>query len=569
MRSGVPLWLALAAGLDDASAEPERERRVRVDPPAAPGAMGPNLRVAGNDVLATWIEPAAPDARAMRVRFARLRGRTWTEASTVAESAAIVANWADFPSAEQAADGTLFAHFAERPGSEAEAYDVMLARSTDGGRSWTRLGRAHDDGTATEHGFVSLLRDGAGVQAIWLDGRATHGHGAAHGDMQLRGARLAAGLEASEIIDARVCDCCGTDAAMSADGPVLVYRDREDGELRDISVVRRTASGWSPPRPVHADGWRVPGCPVNGPAVAARGRRVATAWYTYAEQRPRVLVAFSSNSGRTFGAPIEVDAPRGRSAPLGRVDLALSGDDALVSWIASDREDARVLVRRVARDGRRGEPLAVTTTRAGRDAGFPRMARLAGTLVFAWTEPAQPSAIRAELVPLARVAPAKRIDSAPPAVVEPPPLGAPAPGLSARALSGEARTLASLRGQVVLVNVWATWCEPCRQELPILAAMHTRFAGDGLRIVGVSVDRDRTAAQLEGFAARRKIPFEIWHDPGDSASAALGVATLPATFLVDRSGCLVWRRTGAIEADDTTLEPAIRRALAQRAAEQR
>jgi thiol-disulfide isomerase/thioredoxin len=546
-----------------------------LDPPAGPGAMAPNLVTSGPDeLLLTWLEPEATAAgkpAAHRLRFARLKGGAWSPAATLAQGEGLMANWADFPSIVRGPDGALVAHWAERSGSSPYAYDVILGRSKDGGKSWSRLGPAHDDKTATEHGFVSLLAEGKGVRAFWLDGRETagaeghEGHGA--GSMTLRTAVLGDTLGSGELLDPRVCDCCGTSAAMTSEGPLVVYRDRDKDELRDIFVMRRTRKGWSQPRPVHADGWKVPGCPVNGPSVAARGRRVAVAWYTYAGDRPRVRLAFSDDAGATFGPPMEVDGPAGGRVPIGRVDVALEEDGAaLVSWLASEREEASLFIRRVTADKRLGGELLVTKTRSDRQSGFPRMERLGGSLFVAWTEVGTPSRLRVVRLPAADVPQASRpADAAAQEsseTVEPLALGQPAPEYTAVDLQGAKVSLAAQRGHAVLVNLWATWCEPCRFELPELAALHERHAPKGLRVVGVSVDPQRSSAEVRDFVQRRKLPYTFWHDPEDRASRLFRVETLPASFLFDKQGKLVWRRVGTVSARDPELETALQRVLA-------
>jgi hypothetical protein len=137
---------------------------------------------------------------------------------------------------------------------------------------------------------------------------------------------------------------------------------------------------------VHADGWQIAGCPVNGPAAAAAGSELAAAWYTAAGQRPRILVAFSGDAGATFEPPIEVDAPLGARAPLGRVGIVVDRPgEALVSWIAAEREDGRLLIRRIARDRRRGAELEIAAVAASRASGSPRLALLGIHAVLAWT----------------------------------------------------------------------------------------------------------------------------------------------------------------------------------------
>jgi hypothetical protein len=383
------------------ASKPDRAPRiVAIDPPAAAASASPNLIASGDAVLATWIEPAPPGSH--RVRLARFASGRWSTASTISEGADILANWADVPSVVRQASGVLIAHWAESTAaSGAHGYDVILARSTDDGASWHRLGSPHRDRSASEHGFVSLVPDGDAVLALWLDGRAMVS--GATGATMLRAARIGEAIGEEHIVDDRVCDCCSTSATATPDGPAVAYRDRSGDELRDPFVSRRTSAGWSAPRAIHADGWNFNGCPVNGPMLAASGRDVVAAWYTYADQRPAVRVAFSGDAGSSFDRPIDVDAPRGARVPLGRVDVAIDRPgEALVSWIASERDDARVLVRRVARDRRRGAELAVATTTAARDSGFPRMELLGDDLVVAWTD-TRAKAVRAIRTPRADV----------------------------------------------------------------------------------------------------------------------------------------------------------------------
>lgn len=522
-----------------------------VDPPAEPGAMGVNLVVAGNKLRATWIERTGDAAR---LRFATWDG-AWGRPATIAESAKIVANWADFPSVAGSGDGTLLAHFAEQAGAEKHAYHVILARSVDDGATWQRLGAPHADGSETEHGFVSLVGEGDSVRAFWLDGREMIEGGS--GRTTLRTATVESTVQGEELVDPSVCDCCGTSAAMTDAGPIIVYRDRTDDEVRDIWIVRRTQGGWSEPAPVHLDGWRIPGCPVNGPAVAAQGSRVVVAWYTYVGGRAMVRASFSSDAGATFSAPIDVDVAKGRSAPTGRVDVVLDGrDGAIVSWAASDRERGAIMARRVTTDGRLGAPKVITPTRPDRDAGFPRLERVGSQLAFAWTEPGEASRIRVALVS-PDVLPAvggqgDRVGEA--AVEKLAAVGAPLPPLEATDVRAGASRLSDLRGQPVLINVWATWCEPCRHELPELARLHEKT---GLRVVAISVDQRVSTAEVRAFADRRKLPFAVWHDPADRVSSLLGVSTLPASFLFAADGKLVWRREGAITADDAELAAAL------------
>jgi hypothetical protein len=346
------------------------------DPPAAVGAMAPELSLAaGGGVWMSWLERTSGGHR---LRVARFAEGGWGEAVTVAEGDSFFANWADVPSVVEGAEGELLAHWLARLGEGTYAYGVFLARSTDGGASWQELGTLHDDRSATEHGFASLLaRPQGGFEAFWLDGRAM----AEGGAMTVRAARVVDGAVRHErVLDDRVCECCQTSAARAGDDTLVVYRDRSEEEVRDIARLHADA-GLSAPRLVAADGWQIAGCPVNGPAVAAAAERAVVAWFTAADDRPLVQAAFSGDGGASFAAPVEIDA----EGPLGRVDVALLADgDAMVSWLGGD---GGVWLRRVPLGGPAGPPVRAAATSTARASGFPRLEAADGRLYLAWTEP--------------------------------------------------------------------------------------------------------------------------------------------------------------------------------------
>jgi hypothetical protein len=167
---------------------------------------------------------------------------------------------------------------------------------------------------------------------------------------------------------------------MTTSGLVAVYRDRSDKEIRDISVVRKTKSGWTRPKSVHADGWQIAGCPVNGPQIDAAGKLVAVSWFTGANNDPHVAIAFSKDAGATFGAPIRVSAGIAR----GRTDVVLLGDgSAAVSWVSQEGDKLRLHLRRVQADGTLGTPVDL-----GEASGFPRVARWNDNVAAVWSSPA-------------------------------------------------------------------------------------------------------------------------------------------------------------------------------------
>lgn len=372
-----------------------------VPSPAAAGSAEPFLAVSGNRVYMSWLEPVDSGHA---LRFAALEGSRWSAPRTIRSGRDFFVNWADFPSVQALEDGRLVAHWLQRNGTGTYAYGVRVAQSSDGGQSWSAPITPHRDDSPTEHGFVTLWPENGTLNAVWLDGRnmGAGGHGSA-GPMMLVSTTIdATGKTGAEVrVDERVCDCCQTDAAMTADGAIVAYRDRSPDEIRDIYVTRRVGGRWTPGVPVHADNWRIAACPVNGPSVAASGRRVALAWFTAANDTARVKVAFSGDAGATFGEPVRVDD----GYPAGRVDVVLLQDGgALVSWIERIGGDtAAVRVRRIGSDGKVGVARTVARSSAARASGFPRMAIAGRDVVFAWTQPGKPSAVRVARVAVSRI----------------------------------------------------------------------------------------------------------------------------------------------------------------------
>jgi hypothetical protein len=358
-------------------------------PPSAAGAMAPALAADGSGFLATWIEPAVAGGKgAQRVRLARWQDGAWGAATTVRASPSLFANWADVPGVMRAADGALYAWWLERSSAGTYTYDVRLARSTDGGMTFAPLGVLHDDRSPAEHGFVSAVRAGKGVRFYYLDGRATPGDQ----PMQLRTVFVeGAEIAASELVDASVCDCCATAAvALPAGASVVAYRDRTAGEIRDVQVAARTAAGVFTTHSVGNDAWKIAGCPVNGPALAANGGQLAVAWFAAPGDRPRMAVALSADGGATWGAPRPIAAAAG-GTPMGQLALApLDGGFAL-SWLEAIAGGSELRLARLDAGGNAAPSLAIARTGAGRTAGIPRLASAGKRLALLWVESAHPA----------------------------------------------------------------------------------------------------------------------------------------------------------------------------------
>jgi peroxiredoxin len=134
------------------------------------------------------------------------------------------------------------------------------------------------------------------------------------------------------------------------------------------------------------------------------------------------------------------------------------------------------------------------------------------------------------------------------------------PAYTAKRLDGSAFDLAGERNKVVLLNVWATWCGPCRFEIPELQTAQNAYASRGFEVVGVSVDEGAPEAVKE-FVDAQKMTYPIVLDPEGKVAALLDASVLPTTVLIDRQGRIVWKKIGAIMPKDDELTKAIEKAL--------
>lgn len=362
--------------------------------PAGSAAAQPSLsRGKDGAVNLSWIERSG---NGHRLKFARYANARWSATRTIAEGDNWFVNWADFPSTTQLPDGTLWAHNLVKSAKGTYAYDVVLYRSSNGGNTWSAPIRVNDDGTPTEHGFATLWPWSKHELAIaWLDGRNTDGgnhdahagHGDATGNMMTLRAAVYDGKgrkTAEWPLDASTCDCCQTDAAVTDNGPVIIYRDRDPQEIRDVFTVRHADGRWQTPKAVAADQWRMPACPVNGPALAANGRSVWAAWYTGSGNAPKIRVAYSGNSGAAFQPARTI---RSSAEVQGRVDLAADAGGAWLLW--SEESAAQTLwLNRLARNtSPAGNPILLATLKGrGRGTGFARMQQTVHGLYVVWTD---------------------------------------------------------------------------------------------------------------------------------------------------------------------------------------
>jgi len=337
---------------------------------------------------ALWLATLAPGAKA------------WTAPRAIVSTKLLMENWADFAALIVGTDGQLWAHwYQNREGANEHGYDGWLARSTDGGATWTKP-------AALGNEFVTLAPlSGGRVMAVWLESLRPHSdhEGHDHAAPRAEGApytpsmRLKSRLLAADgstlqdwVVDPDVCTCCQTTLAhLGGDRVVVAYRGHTRDEIRDNHLAFFNQHIWGPPRVLHDDGWKIPACPVNGPAADARGESLALAWFTAANGVARVQAKLSRDGGVTFGPALALDLGR----PIGRVDLVkLADGSSLVSWLEAKTEAnaAGLYVRRLFPDGTLSAPQLVASTSAVRASGFARLAaRRDGdglTAIISWTD---------------------------------------------------------------------------------------------------------------------------------------------------------------------------------------
>jgi hypothetical protein len=352
----------------------------------------PNLFVSdAGDAYLSWVEFLNDSTDVLL--FSQLKNEEWTAPNEVVRGNDWFVNWADFPSLTVNGDWMAI-HWLQKSAAGTYDYDIHITQSQDGGRNWQPSFIPHRDSVAAEHGFVTLLpRSKDRMFAVWLDGRNTkaaasssdgndHGHGG--GAMTLRTAEFDpdGNLFAEAELDHRICDCCQTDAAMTTQGPVVVYRDRSEQEIRDIAIVRKRNGEWTEPALVHADNWKIAGCPVNGPAIATNGDNVAVVWFTAAEGEAAVNIVFSKDAGASFSAPVRIDD----GTPSGRVDVAMLNEkDALVIWLEDEDQSASIRAVVVNEHGKTRESVTLVETTSARSSGFPILAKHKDHFLLAWT----------------------------------------------------------------------------------------------------------------------------------------------------------------------------------------
>jgi BNR repeat-like domain len=344
--------------------------------PSGPGSLQPNWSVAPDgSAVFSWIEPSQGGAFALR--YAVRHGATWSPAVTVAANRHFFHHPAEMPEVIAMPGGHWLAHWVESPGGDSDAEYVYVSSSTDGAH-WTMPLEAHHDHGPVQHGLASMIANpDGGASIFWLEALK----GEDNPVSMKRTIVDATGKEIKEeTIDSDVCGCCPTAVTKTSKGLLVAYRAHTKDNIRDIAVTRLENGKWSPGKIVHADNWEIEACPTNAAAVAAKGDHVAVAWYTDAQDSHRDQMAFSNDSGSSFGKPVTLSIGRA----FGYTSLALDEDGgAIVSWLEQSPDGAKVLVRHVAAAGVAGP--VVEVAKGGKMAlGYPKLFHNGNETFIAW-----------------------------------------------------------------------------------------------------------------------------------------------------------------------------------------
>ena len=332
------------------------------------------------EIYLSWV---SQDAEQATLAFARLTSEGWDAAQVISEGRNWFVNWADFPVLSVDSSG-MVAHWLQMSTTGTYDYDVRARFYAQDKATWTEARTIHTDGISAEHGFVSMLPLNDGTTLIsWLDGRETV-HSEPLGAMTLRaGIFDKSGANVSEWeLDHRVCDCCQTSSAMTENGPIIVYRDRSQQEVRDIYATRLVDGAWTLPQAIHNDNWQIAGCPVNGPSVAAVNKRVAVAWFNAKDDVPKIQLVLSTDSGLSFSEPIVVESPNTN----GRVDTTiLDSGNIIVSWMDTAGE-AKIMLSRYDINGELLSTTEVAGSSPSRRSGFPIIDAVGNSVYVTWTD---------------------------------------------------------------------------------------------------------------------------------------------------------------------------------------
>lgn len=387
--------------------------------PAAPDTQCSSLTRAPDGTLHLTYSgpaPAGSVAKARTLWHATLAptATAFTAPRPIVTTPLLMENWADFATLAVATDGALTAQWFQTNDSGGQhSYSGWFARSADSGATWSKP-------APLGHEFVALAPlSGGRTLSVWLESTRAHDDHAAprpkrdpnsprpakdpHApyapSMKLMARLLSpAGASLGDwTVDPDVCTCCqNTVAVLPGDRVFVAYRGHTRDEIRDNlhTTFDLATSTWSKPNTLKNDLWKIPACPVNGPAADAHDSALAVAWFTAADGVARIQARTSPDAGKTFTAPIQIDLGR----PMGRLETVMLADhSSVILWLElkSETNAAGLYARRLFPDGTLSTPQLLTDTTQARASGFPRAAlHPNGQVLIAYTQTGEPNQVR-------------------------------------------------------------------------------------------------------------------------------------------------------------------------------
>jgi hypothetical protein len=378
-------WLCgVSMAADVESAFPVQE----LDVPAAEGSKQHHLsQTADGRLILGWVES---DGQSSTVRFAVREGQAWSPVRTVIR---VDGKLGDPPVVFGLDDGSLAAAWMPyvKGAKSKYAADIYLARSQDSGRSWSPAFKPYGKKARIYDAQMSLTPlPGARIALVWTDMRDAGGDA---GHKKNDRYRLMATVLAKNqrrageetTLDGDVCSCCRAYTAAQGEDLLTVYRDHAQGEIRDTAAVRWRPGGKPQTVFVPGESWHIEGCPSNGPAVDMSGPAAAAAWFSAADGKGRVKIAFSADGGRRFAEPINVD-----DNANGYVNVSLlSKDAALVSWRGRVGPEDELRIAKVTVVGVSRQTSIYRGDFPKWPSKYPSMVRVGRQIFIAWTDPSR------------------------------------------------------------------------------------------------------------------------------------------------------------------------------------
>ena len=352
---------------------------------AGAGGRFPSLSTDGiGNVFVCWFAKGSEQGDT-RLQHSTWNGKTWQPATTLAQGSDWLVNWADFAKYQQDSAGSAIACW-QTFAADKRGYGVTKKTRSLKKGAWSNPAPLHADQQAVEHGFVALAALGENrFFATWLQSTASGP------PTQLRYAiQHTDGTASVEyVLDDLVCDCCSTAAIALPSGQVVVaYRNRSEGEVRDLRIVRGDPTdpdSWTEPAAVDKEGWRTQSCPVNGPALAHDGNFISLVFFTEGStgfKQAKYLT--SSDGGKSFGFPLPI---AGGEDCLGRVSVAQmsNGGPAIVSWLQQKEGSAFWMAAAIPRKGKPSAVVEIAQVSGARADGFLQLAVTPTGALAAWT----------------------------------------------------------------------------------------------------------------------------------------------------------------------------------------